>query len=311
MLRSSDGNMLHFLQYFLRGGPVRIGVIGGGAIGLLICSYLSEQHEVTLYINRQEQAGLIEAENIERYQADSFDARSTVRVKQMTELEAEACFIVCVKQAGMEHVLSILKKVAPRIPTIFTQNGMGHHLYLKDLHHPSYLGIIEHGAVKMSDHQVNHLGSGQIKIAAATGSDDEAISLVRDLTEINFPFLYVDDAIQLVKNKLIVNAVINPLTAIFNVQNGEIIRNKFIHRLAKKLCVEAAEVLDLPFEESWNRIEAIAEVTGGNTSSMLADIQQHRQTEIEAISGYLLHMTTIEIPYTQFVYEAIQALEAR
>lgn len=290
---------------------LQIGIIGGGAIGLLISSYLSEHHQVTLYVNRQEQVNLIESEEIHRYENGSFAGKNRIQVKQVEELVTADCLFVCVKQAGIQDVIAILNGLTRPSPVIFTQNGMGHHLYLEELAHPTYLGIIEHGAVRMSDNQVNHLGNGQIKLASATGNNAEANLLVQKLTQATFPFTYVEDAVQLAKEKLIVNAVINPLTALFDVDNGEILQNPSIHRLAEKLCREAAEVLELPFKESWEAVQKIARVTGKNTSSMRADIIHRRKTENEAISGYLLQITNRVIPYTDFVYEAIRALEMR
>ena len=43
---------------------MRIGIIGGGAIGLLFASRLSEKHSVTLYTHTADQASIIKRDGI-------------------------------------------------------------------------------------------------------------------------------------------------------------------------------------------------------------------------------------------------------
>jgi len=47
------------LEYKIGGGFMRIGIIGGGAIGLLFACYLSKSNQVTLYCRTNEQVRLI------------------------------------------------------------------------------------------------------------------------------------------------------------------------------------------------------------------------------------------------------------
>ena len=78
--------------------------------------------------------------------------------------------------------------------------------------------------------------------------------IISSLHQDDFPILVETDYEKLLKNKLIVNAVINPLTAIFNVPNGKVVTNDYIQSLARSLCREAAEVLQLNEEDAWEKI---------------------------------------------------------
>src|SRR5690625_967261 len=109
--------------------------------------------------------------------------------------------------------------------------------------------------------------------------------------------------------KLIINAVINPLTALFQVKNIEIIHNPYIRSLAKKICKEASDILHLDPDQEWCRIQTIATQTGENQSSMFVDLKRKQPTELEAILGYLLKEKKHKMPYTTFIYESIKALE--
>ncbi|MDQ7861305.1 2-dehydropantoate 2-reductase N-terminal domain-containing protein [Peribacillus frigoritolerans] len=46
---------------------MRIGIIGGGAIGLLFASHLSEKHNVTLYTHTADQASIIQRDGNPSY----------------------------------------------------------------------------------------------------------------------------------------------------------------------------------------------------------------------------------------------------
>lgn len=93
--------------------------------------------------------------------------------------------------------------------------------------------------------------------------------------------------------KLAVNAVINPLTAIYGCKNGELLdggeRQQAMHALASEVDLLARQLFtDWPGDTP-ARSHDIAQQTAANTSSMLADILAGRRTEIDYINGFLLH----------------------
>lgn len=289
------------------GYTVNIGVIGGGSIGLLISSYFSLKHTVTVYVRRELQKNKLNNEGIVRP-----DSRKVYHVKSLliNQMSEEDCYIVCVKQAHIPAILKELSKVNLSTPVIFLQNGMGHVDLIAAVKQPILLGVVEHGALKQDDHTVAHTGKGNIKIAAFSTSEILLNKLVMELHQTAFPVYMVSEWYRLLVEKLIINATINPITALFHMKNGEIIHNQYINTLAKKLCEEAALILELDAAEQWGRIQEVAKNTEGNTSSMLMDISQGRQTELEAITGYLIKRNRRnKIPYTLFIYNGIKALE--
>src|SRR5699024_7151709 len=121
----------------------------------------------------------------------------------------------------------------------------------------------------------------------------------------------VEDWRSIMREKMLVSRVINPITALFQVPNKEAIKNEHILKLAKTLCMDAASFLELDSDAAWDKVCTIVKKTGDNTSSMLQDIQSGKETEIKAISGYLLYNNNESLPYTSFIYESIQALERK
>ncbi|KAF8167605.1 ketopantoate reductase PanE/ApbA C terminal-domain-containing protein [Crassisporium funariophilum] len=121
------------------------------------------------------------------------------------------------------------------------------------------------------------------------------------------------------RRKLVVNAVINPLTALMGCRNGDLFRTPFATNISKQICKEASSVyaaqiqretktwmkdlqskgVDIsqttppPFPRSLaadsleEEVMRVAELTKGNISSMLQDVRRGRITEVEYINGYL------------------------
>lgn len=97
--------------------------------------------------------------------------------------------------------------------------------------------------------------------------------------------------------KLAQNCGINPITAVFGIRNGEVLENEKAVGMMKMVAKEVAEVLkkvDGEEGEEWSeevlfeRMKRLCEDTAGNTSSMLADVQAGRETEVEFINGWVV-----------------------
>ncbi|HBC19936.1 MAG TPA: 2-dehydropantoate 2-reductase [Alcanivorax sp.] len=112
------------------------------------------------------------------------------------------------------------------------------------------------------------------------------------LTE-HWPDLHWEDDIRPRQwHKLVANALINPLTALYDVPNGRISADPALREQATQLCEEADQVLrqldPLWPGHSLDNVLTVARATAGNTSSMRADRQRGAQTEIDAINGWLV-----------------------
>lgn len=289
---------------------VDIAIIGGGSTGLLMSSYLSFHQQVTLYVKRSEQKQAIEEHQVHVLKHSVFHQKAQVETKLMDELHTQhQLYIVCVKQTHINDVLPYLKQVKGSI--LFLQNGMGHIDKIKQLSQSLFIGVISHGANRTKDYEVNFLGVGLIQLAALNGEVQEVKRLATYLHAPDFPISYVESWEVLLQDKLIVNAVINPLTALFDVTNGEIIHNRHIATLAKALSNETASVLNMSKEIAWKKVTKTAKATQDNISSMRADINHRKETELEAITGYILQKSHQALPYTSFIYYAILALQLK
>ncbi len=295
---------------------MNIAVIGAGAIGMLLSGYLSETvHQVTLYTRTKEQARELKEKGLF---LDTKELQKINKVKtghfpdlQLTKVDL---LIITVKQYDLVEILNCLKyKTKNPLPSImFVQNGMGHLSLLESLCGGSIsVGIIEHGALKVSSNHVIHNGNGNFILGPFRGDESQLVQLSSSLTEVGFTTSVTKNWRTIMENKLIVNACINPLTALFNVNNGKLISNPHLFSLMYSLFEEACVALALEDKQKlWESVVNIAKITSHNRSSMLRDIESKKHTENDAISGYILERgNKNELPYTRFVYESIKAIE--
>src|SRR5699024_10177668 len=176
--------------------------------------YFSLNHKITLYVRSKTQINDIKKYNVQLFLEDVYERSNTIKIKGVEELTNHDCLFICVKQTQLKNVIPMLAQVSSNVPIIFLQNGMGH---IKTIHHlaqRTYVGIIEHGASRLNDHAVNHLGVGQIVLAPYTGNEKELTHFIHMLHEESFPIVQNNNWEKLLAHKLIVNAVINPLTAL-------------------------------------------------------------------------------------------------
>lgn len=112
--------------------------------------------------------------------------------------------------------------------------------------------------------------------------------------------------------KLAINAVINPLTAIHRCRNGALLdegtRQNQMKQLADEIDYALPHWLANWPGKTYELACKVAKQTALNTSSMLADIQAQRRTEIEFINGYLIQQSNahqISLPYHQKIFSQL------
>jgi 2-dehydropantoate 2-reductase len=294
---------------------MEIGIIGAGSIGLLYSFYLSKNYTVTLYTNRKEQADIINEEGITVIK-DGTQSLTKVHAEYERNYQ-EQLLIISVKQYDIEPIIEVLKKLSSRT-VLFLQNGMGHLPFLSLLsHHKIVLGIVEHGALRIDVHTVEHTGIGRTKLSYYNSKNSDNTWIEQLLVEKHpcFPIELKEDWQKMLNEKLIANATINPLTTILKVKNGELIENEHFNVLLYELFTEIINVLGLQNERQlWDYVQNICKNTAQNESSMYKDVQKGNQTEIDAILGYCLHQAknrNLAMPHITFLYHSIKGIEVR
>lgn len=289
---------------------MRIGIIGGGSIGLIFASYLSADHDITVYTRREEQAKLLLDKGITLINNGMISHHNVNSTCTIDGLHLHDLVIVATKQYDL---IELLNTVEFRNATslLFLQNGMSHIEQISQISNRNiYLGVVEHGAIKQNDTTVEHTGIGVTKISSYRGNLDFIKSLLSQSSK-QFPFIFLDDWFTMLISKLLVNAVINPLTALFRVPNGALIENEQLKFITESYFKEIVHALKIKEDaQIWESIQFICKNTARNRSSMLRDIEIGRRTEIDAILGYIINNADKStLPLTTLAYYAIKGLE--
>ncbi|HZG71606.1 MAG TPA: 2-dehydropantoate 2-reductase [Chondromyces sp.] len=295
---------------------MKIGIVGGGAIGLFYAANLSRNFQVQLLTKRQEQARAINEKGLcmaEAGQKMRIELQA-VQISQSSLNQADFLFIA-VKQYQLQSVIPVLSMVPEHVTLVFLQNGMGHLEWLGRLPQKNiFVCTVEHGVLRENDYTVQVRGRSLTNIACIRGTG-EAIEPIVKRSGPDFPFVFHDDPEAMLLEKLAVNIVINPLTALLKVENGEIADNVHFQQVAFRIFQEFADVFSIrehSQERIWKKIMEVCQKTSKNRSSMLRDIEEHRPLELDAIVGYVLtesERRKVETPVIHTIYYLLKGLD--
>ncbi len=202
--------------------------------------------------------------------------------------------LVMVKSWQTERAASQLaKSLGSESLALTLQNGLNNRTILaKTLGERRVaLGVTTAGATLLGPGKVRSAGEGVVTI-----SQHARIAALIDLLKIaGFEVDTVLDATSLLWGKLVINASINPITALLRVPNGELLERPSARALMGSAAREAAAIasaqgITLPYPDPVAAAEAVARRTAGNLSSMLQDVLRGAPTEIDAISGAIVEM---------------------
>lgn len=216
----------------------------------------------------------------------------------------------------------LLPQLAPATPVLLLQNGMGvdEWLLTKRPDLCVLTGISTDGIYRRERNLLVQAGHGETMVGASREKDQKrALEISTELEASGWPVQAVRDIRFRRWQKLAINCAINPLTARYRCRNGELLTNPEALTTMRTVCAETALVMqaeNIPATAEDLFVEAcrIAEKTAGNTSSMLADAEAGRETEIRFLNGYLLqraHAHGIALPVNTSLVQEILALPIR
>lgn len=168
-------------------------------------------------------------------------------------------------------------------PILILQNGIGQTAIFKKVLGDEitiWEGVTSQAAKLKHPGYVVNTGSGNLSISA-----NPLLELI--LSESNIQFIIVKDIQKQKLNKLAINAVLNPVTALFKVSNGNALQGE-----AKENVLKLIKIV-FPFfktrnifkseEAYYDVVEKAARQSSENINSMLMDVLSNRPTEIEQI----------------------------
>jgi len=271
-----------------------VGVVGAGALGSMLAIKLARAGNTVIALARSEvrRAGL------------AADAPHGLTVERDPgALHPASLLFFCVKARDTEDAARPLRALEPRLPGICSlQNGWDHMDTLARTlpKAPLIAGATSLGAY-FDDAGVLH-GSLEGATLLAPWEGTEARWAEYAATVLDSAGLKAEareGARRILWRKLVLNAAVNPLTALANRENGALLDVPALGRIARAAAREAAAVgvrrgYLLEDDDPGPRLERLIEETRGNRSSMAEDLARGRPTEADAILGPILRAAAEE-----------------
>jgi 2-dehydropantoate 2-reductase len=307
---------------------MRIAIVGPGALGCLFAALLfpakqSEGDSLQLLDHSPERAHLLNTQGI-LYEAGGEQRRHMVPVSaNPLEIGPVDVVLFCVKSSALAAcVQTCTVLISPRTLVVFLQNGIGH-LDIQEqmnLPAPPAFASSSEGATLLAPGHVRHAGHGMTHLGFLHKPSDQLqqllATLARTLQLAGFDSSLSPDIRSQLWAKLFINIGINPLTALYNRTNGQILTSCAARGRLKNLVREAeavARACDVAIAtDPLQATLAVCKKTATNISSMLQDRRHKRPTEIDAINGAIVRegkRLGIATPFNEDVVRQIKKME--
>lgn len=239
------------------------------------------------------------------------------------EIGTVELLIVFVKAYDTEKALKgAVSLIGDDTQVLTLQNGLGNLEKIVNIAgpHRAIGGTTAHGATQLNNNHIRHAGIGETTIGALKGGEVKGINNIKKILDsCGIKTTVTDDLEGTLWSKLVVNAAINPLTAITQLKNGELIEHADLldvqRRIVEETCAVAkAKAITIHYRDPVEKVKDVCRATASNKSSMLQDIINGNKTEINYINGAIVsegNKHTIPVPYNDIMTKLVSALEIR
>ncbi|WP_416398454.1 ketopantoate reductase family protein [Allohahella sp. A8] len=317
-------------------------IVGLGAIGTLFAAHLSQYHACRALMAADHQHpgadALVRRRLLGQTSSTSIELPVISSLSELTSQTTHLWVLLCCKAAVANRLLPMLmeelralslKDGSRQAGLVVMQNGLQTHTLANAAYKTVFSGhsrirllaaSTTEAARREADETgiVHHSATGETTVGlldhqSVDDGYDPASELSELLTQSGLAARPVDRIEGILWNKLALNAIINPLTALFRCRNGELPVLVDYARLAQPIAAEvlaawqhwSARRAALPNSTRENgagmsiavpetvddllaRVKDICQRTAPNRSSMLQDVLAGRRTEIDAINGYIV-----------------------
>lgn len=289
-----------------------VSVVGPGALGCLFAGKLAKaDFRVHLIDYKQDRISRLIKNGIEIQEGDQterFNVHVAGHIPAMQDL-----IIILVKSYSTTSLT-----LPPDAAVLTLQNGLGNVEVLCRKTGADHIlaGVTTEAATLLGEGKTRYAAHGITTFGSWTTA---SVKVPKEILEqAGFKVEITNSPSQTIWEKTVINAGINPLTAILNVPNGMLLKIREARELLRDLVAEASKVAGTEgyrFPQSLIELaEETCKRTAENISSMLQDIRANKKTEIEAISGEIVRRgiaAFLPTPRTKTIYQLVRSLEQR
>ncbi|MBI4505867.1 MAG: 2-dehydropantoate 2-reductase [Chloroflexi bacterium] len=297
---------------------VRVAIVGPGAMGCLFAALLAPHADVALLARRPAAAAALAA----GFVVIEGDRTIAARVPATADPAAIGHVDVALVMTKAYDTSAAAERAAPLLGPdglmVTVQNGLGNAEAVAAVVGPERTvpGVTHQGAHVVAPGRIVHAGFGPTYLGVRPETRARLDALAAALDPAGLRPQLVEDVQPYVWAKLLVNAAINPLTAILGVSNGAVVDLPAAAELAARVAgevaaVAAAQGITLPGDPV-ALVRAACAASAQNRSSMLHDVELRRPTEIDAIAGAVARAgraAGVATPTVEVLWLAMRARE--
>ncbi|ANU10464.1 2-dehydropantoate 2-reductase [Planococcus antarcticus DSM 14505] len=286
---------------------MKYAIIGAGATGLLTAYLLKKAgHEVQVIAQHQEQSSLINKRGI----IHGKNRQQLTAYTDVEQIDPDAFIMLTINYEELQPILRLLKIRCPSNRIIFLQQGM---LFLEKArnlpHRHIAAALLETDCVKWSGNEISFSKAAQLTVGSLKGNSEEFQSLLETTA---WKSVWVDQIEEQLFESQLFNSLIDPLTAMMKIRNGELITNPHAYELFRNLYNEL--YLAFPEIERLQPIEKVAAACAAEPdrmSTMLADRLADDAMEIDGLMLYMLNRSKLELPLYKAFYHLLKTIEVQ
>jgi 2-dehydropantoate 2-reductase len=302
---------------------MKIVIVGPGAMGLMLAARLGMAGaQVSLLDHRAQRAQTINEQGVLLEHSQGRERLAIPAGADPAALAEADLAVICTKAYHTQEVARTLRAhLNPQARALTLQNGAENVETLVDALGPERVlgGITSEGATLLGPGKVRHAGRGVTHIGPARGLLDDYTCQVRDFfLKAGFETEANEGVQNLIWTKVVINAGINPLTAILDVLNGQLLelapaREVMAEAVAEAVAVGKALGVRFLHQDMLAAVQQVARRTGANISSMRQDVLSKRRTEVAYINGAVVRQgeqVGLPTPVNRTLTQLVQAKEA-
>lgn len=300
---------------------MKVTIIGCGALGSLLAFKLVRAGvDVCVCQRPGPQFDAIQANGITFLdrEGNTVKAKCTV-VPALDGLEPAADLVlVLVKAYQTEEAVLSIKGHLPQNGIVLTlQNGLGNAETLARELGEDHIaaGTCTYGAHRVAPGIIAWGGDGMIRFGPWKRGMD--VSRVMEILErAGMEVRLEPDPRRALWEKVILNASVNTVSALTRLKNGQMLEMPNAVELMRELAGEGIRAAKLAGEEIdneslWALVRSVLDKTADNRTSMLQDVENGRETEVDAIVGMLVEQARLRgetLARLETVYALVKCL---
>lgn len=288
-------------------------MLGSGIIGSCYGALLSIQNRLIL-VDKKEVISKIKKRGIKIVTVSEKTFKPIAQTK-IDKIPANTLLILTTKA---HQTKSALQKITGKLRTdtviLILQNGLGNEDLVKKIVGNSIeviRGIVNSGAWEIKEGCFNLILRDTVLEPSKTSK-----KIAQIFNQSGLPTRIAKDFTTELWQKLILNCVLNPLTAILRVKNNQIrhpILMHLRHNIIKE-CVNVAKAESITLPTNITKMIDKKILSYTNFSSMYYDVINHKKTEIDFLNGEIVKLAkkhNIAVPINETLISIIKFLEIK